>query len=144
MEQRINEFHPQAEMTAEAAKQLSPLSLAFIGDTAYETALRTMILQECDRTPKDLQKLSSRYAKAETQAVMAERLLDHFNEAEAEIYQRGRNSKSHTVPKHASVAEYRAATGLEAVFGFLYLSGQTERFYELIREGMAAVHEEGI
>ena len=123
-------------LDAAHVRQLSPLTLAFVGDAAYELALRTMIVQDAERTPKDLQQATSHFAKAVTQAKMVEGLQASLTAEETDVFIRGRNSHSHTMAKHATAAEYRAATGLEAVFGYLYLSGQNDRMLALIEEGV--------
>ena len=124
-------YFPQ--LTEAKARQLAPLTLAFIGDAAYELSNRTRLVQEADRNPKELQKRASAFARAPFQSAAMEILEPVLTEKELEIYHRGRNAKSQTKAKNATVQEYRRATGFEAVLGYLYLTGNTERMLELIR-----------
>lgn len=120
-------------LTAAEARALAPLTLAFIGDAAYELCNRTRLVQEADRNPRELQKRASSFARAPFQSAAMEILEPLLTEKELEIYHRGRNAKAQTKAKNASIQEYRRATGFEAVLGYLYLTGDTERMLELIR-----------
>ena len=114
----------------------SPLTFAFIGDAVYEVVIRTMIVDEANRSANDLHKESSNYAKASTQAKLSEVLMDYFDEEELAVFKRGRNAKINTKAKNASLSDYKKATGFEAVIGYLYLEGKTERMLELIKKGL--------
>lgn len=114
----------------------SPLTLAYIGDAVYELAVRTVIVERANRSANDLHKRAVRYAKAPAQALMIQALSEELSEEEEAVYRRGRNAKSYTTAKNASVADYRKATGFEAVMGWLYLTGQTERLLFLIKRGI--------
>lgn len=114
-------------------KTLSPLTLAFVGDCIYDLILRTVIVERHNASPNQLHREKSRLARASAQAEMAEVLQEHLTQEELAVYRRGRNAKSHTTAKNASVLDYRKATGLEALYGWLYLSGQEERLLQLIR-----------
>ena len=114
----------------------SPLTLAFIGDGIFDLIIRTVIVERANQTPNKLHNKKAAIVKAATQARMGEALLDVFNEEEADIYRRGRNAKSYSTAKNASVTDYRKATGLEAVMGYLYLKSQTERAVELTKIGL--------
>ena len=114
-------------------KTLSPLTLAFVGDCIYDLILRTVIVERHNASPNQLHREKSRLAKAPAQAEMAEVLQEHLTQEELVVYRRGRNAKSHTTAKNASVLDYRKATGLEALYGWLYLSGQEERLLQLLR-----------
>ena len=114
-------------------KTLSPLTLAFVGDCIYDLILRTVIVERHNASPNQLHREKSRLAKASAQAEMAEVLQEHLTQEELAVYRRGRNAKSHTTAKNASVLDYRKATGLEALYGWLYLSGQEERLLQLLR-----------
>ena len=120
-------------------KTLSPLTLAFVGDCIYDLILRTVIVERHNASPNQLHREKSRLAKAPAQAEMAEVLQEHLTQEELAVYRRGRNAKSHTTAKNASVLDYRKATGLEALYGWLYLSGQEERLLELIRLSLDAL-----
>ena len=114
-------------------RTLSPLTLAFVGDCVYDLILRTVIVERHNASPNQLHREKSRLAKAPAQAEMAEALQEHLTQEEIAVYRRGRNAKSHTTAKNASVLDYRKATGLEALYGWLYLSGQEECLLQLIR-----------
>ena len=114
----------------------SPQTFAYIGDAVYEVVIRTMIVDEANRSANDLHKMSSEYVKASTQAKLAEILLDVFDEDELAIFKRGRNTKINSTAKNASFNDYKKATGFEAVIGYLYLEGKTERMLELIKKGL--------
>ena len=114
-------------------RTLSPLTLAFVGDCVYDLILRTVIVERHNASPNQLHREKSRLAKAPAQAEMAEALQEDLTQEELAVYRRGRNAKSHTTAKNASVLDYRKATGLEALYGWLYLSGQEERLLQLLR-----------
>ncbi len=114
----------------------SPQTFAYIGDAVYEVVIRTMIVDEANRSANDLHKMSSEYVKASTQAKLAEILQDVFDEEELAIFKRGRNTKINSKAKNASFHDYKKATGFEAVIGYLYLEGKTERMLELIKKGL--------
>lgn len=120
-------------------KTYSPLTLAFLGDCVYEIVIRTILVCKGNCTVNSLHKRKSQLVKAETQSVMAEFLLQHMTETEEAVYKRGRNATTHSVAKNASVADYRKATGLEAVFGYLYLADEMDRVMELMKMGIEAV-----
>ena len=114
------------------AKQYSPLALAFVGDAVYSLLVRTKILCECERTVNHLHKHAADEVKAEAQKELMTRILPLLTEEETTVFKRGRNANSHSVAKHASVTDYRIATGFEALLGFLYLNGRTDRIMELV------------
>lgn len=111
----------------------SPLTLAYIGDAIYDLVIRTVVVERANRSAKNLHKTVIRYVNARTQAHMIEVLETELSEEEAAVYHRGRNAKTYTTAKNASVVEYRMATGLEALFGYLYLKGETDRLLTLVR-----------
>ena len=114
----------------------SPLTFAYIGDAIYGLVIRTMIVDEANRSANDLHKMSSEYVKASTQAKLAEILMDDFDEEELAVFKRGRNTKINSKAKNASFNDYKKATGFEAVMGYLYLEDKTERMIELIKKGL--------
>ncbi|MDR0944163.1 MAG: ribonuclease III [Ruminococcus sp.] len=120
-------------MTDEILKNYSPLSLAFLGDGVYELLVREMIVSEANRPVGELHKMAVTYVKASFQAAAADKISESLTETEADIYRRGRNANGVHIPKSASPAEYRKATGFEAVFGYLYLKGDRERIEELFK-----------
>ena len=110
---------------------ISNLGLAHIGDGVYELMCRSFLCCKGDKTVKNLHKDSVAMVKAPTQAKFAEKLLPHLTEQECDWFRRGKNAHSHAAPKSATPQEYAKATGLETLFGALYLSGQTDRLNEL-------------
>ncbi len=120
-------------------RSFSPLTLAYIGDCVYELIVRTVVVERGNRSANDLHRRTTQYVNAGTQAKMIEALADFLTEEEAGLYRWGRNAKFYTKAKNASVAEYRRATGMEALLGYLYMTGRTERLLELIGEGIRRV-----
>lgn len=120
-------------------RTFSPLTLAYIGDGIYDLMIRTVIVEKGNRSPQTLHKETSAFVKAGTQAAMIEYLLPYLSEEETAVYHRGRNAKSGTTAKNASVGDYRKATGLEALFGFLYLQNKTDRCLELVKLGLQGI-----
>ena len=111
----------------------SPLVLAYIGDGIYELMIRSMVVEQGNRQVNKLHQQASRFVKAQAQSEMMETQLPLFGEEETRVYMRGRNAKSHTTAKNASVNDYRRATGFEALMGYLYLQGNMERLLELVK-----------
>lgn len=114
----------------------SPLTLAFLGDCVFEIIVRTVMVERSNKQPNSLHKEKSRIVNAGTQAALIEILQEELTEEEKNIYRRGRNAKSNTSAKNASLADYRKATGFEAMCGYLYLTGQTQRIVELTKLGL--------
>jgi ribonuclease-3 family protein len=112
-------------------KQLSPLNLAFIGDAIYEILVRESLVCDANRPVNDLHKESVKYVSAKAQTVAFGKIESILTEDEMAIYKRGRNAKVGHNPKSASQGEYHIATGVEALFGYLYLSEQTDRIKQL-------------
>ena len=110
----------------------SPLTLAYIGDGIYEIVIRTIIVDEANRQVNKIHKAASGLVKAGTQAKMIHLIMDDLTEDEIQIFKRGRNAKAVTRAKNASMSEYRRATGFEALMGWLYLSGKSDRMMDLI------------
>jgi ribonuclease-3 family protein len=129
------------ESLREQARHYSPLVLAFLGDSVYEREIRERIVREGNASPARLNQRSSFFAKASTQAAMIQALLPELSEDEAAVYRRGRNANSHTMAKHATVADYRMATGFEALMGYLFLSGEEARYKELICRGIERLEQ---
>ena len=110
----------------------SPLTLAYIGDAVYDLIIRTVVVERANRPANTLHKMVVRYVNAGMQAKMIDSLEEELTEEEKAVYHRGRNAKSYTTAKNASVADYRRATGLEALIGYLYLQGEMDRMLTLI------------
>lgn len=117
----------------------SPLSLAFIGDSVFATVVKTVIIERGNCQGNKLHQYSAHIVKAESQAVMYDLFLDILDEEELAVMKRGYNAKSVNTAKHATVTDYRKATGLEALMGYLFLTDREERICELVRIGMAAI-----
>ncbi len=132
------------EETAKNPKLLNPVTLAYIGDGVYELLVRSMVVSENGSMPAYmLHKKSVDFVCAESQSVGADAILPLLDEDEEAIYRRGRNSTSSKVPKHADPRDYRKATGVEALFGYLYLVGRQERIGELFEVITKALKENG-
>ena len=117
-------------------KAYSPLGLAYIGDAVYEIAVRTLVISEGNMSVNKYHKKSSSLVKASAQAGVYDNIKEKLTDEEAAVYKRGRNAKSATAAKNASIVEYRMATGVEALIGYMYLSGRTARALELIKIGL--------
>lgn len=113
------------------AKQLSPLNLAFIGDCIYEILVRETLVTDANRPVNDLHRESVKYVSAKAQTAAYEKIRDALTEEETSVYKRGRNAKVGHSPKSATESEYHCATGVESLFGYLYLTEQTDRIKEL-------------
>lgn len=111
----------------------SPLALAYIGDGVFDLIIRSVVVGRGNTKPNRLHQRTSQVVKAHTQAQIIEYLLPQLDEEEADIYRRGRNANSATMAKNATVADYRKATGLEALVGYLYLTDRFERLMDLIK-----------
>ena len=111
----------------------SPLTLAYIGDGVFDLVIRSVVVGKGNTRANQLHQRTSQIVKAHTQAEIIEFLQDQLTEEEADVYRRGRNAKSPTMAKNATMADYRKATGLEALVGYLYLTDRFERLVELIR-----------
>lgn len=112
---------------------LSPLTLAFFGDSVYELFVRRELLNEGSRPAGELHRKAVEMVRASAQAAVYDNLLAVITEEEEAILKRGRNANSTHIPKSSSPAQYRKATGVEALFGWLFLSGRTDRAEELFK-----------
>ena len=122
-------FHLNA--SREELLNMSSLGLAHLGDGAFELMVRAWLCLHGKVKVKDLHRATVRYVAAPAQAAAMERLLPLLTDEEADVYRRGRNTAPHSVPRAATRAQYQSATGLEALFGWLYLQGRTERLNQL-------------
>lgn len=122
-------------------KTYSPLALAYIGDAVYEVLVRTRVMNQGNMQVSKMHRRSAALVKAPTQAVMIKLLLEELSEEETAVYKRGRNARSATMAKHATMAEYRMATGFEALVGYLYLAGRHDRLLELVHSGLEKIGE---
>ncbi len=110
---------------------LSPLTLAFIGDTVFDLLVRERVVKQANRPVGKLHAQCAKRVCAGAQALAVKLILPILTQEELAIYKRGRNANSGHKPKNATEAQYHASTGLEALFGWLYLRGETARVYEL-------------
>lgn len=120
------------ERGGEAPSRLSPLSLAFIGDAVFETMVRERVLLRGNRPVGALHEETVRYVRAEAQSAAYDAVEAVLGEREAQVLRRGRNASGGAHPKHSSVMDYRRATAVEALIGYLHLSGEAERLREIV------------
>lgn len=114
----------------------SPLTLAYIGDGIYDLIIRTVVVERGNRAAANLHKKSIKFVNAATQASMIEVIREELSEEEQSVYRRGRNAKSYTTAKNASIGDYRKATGFEALLGYLYLQDRMDRVIELVKQAL--------
>ena len=126
----------EMHMTEVQVKEISSLGLAHMGDGVYELLCRAYLCEKGGKKVQGLHKNAIKLVNASYQAKVMERLLPALTEEEQDFYRRGKNAHTHAAPKSATPQEYAKATGLEALFGALYLMGRTERLNELFRLGM--------
>ncbi len=118
-------------LTDREANAYSPLSLAFLGDSVYDTLVREHLLMKANVPVSKLHSAKIKLVCAEFQSDAYEKVAEQLSERELAVLKRGRNATGNTVPKHADALQYRRATAIESLFGFLYITGKTERVREL-------------
>ena len=128
----------QLDVSPDQLRAISTLGLAHLGDGVFELMVRSWLCLHGKATSRGLHKATVRYVAAPAQARAVEKILPLLDEEEGDVFRRGRNTSPHSVPQNASRADYQAATGLEALFGWLWLQGRTQRLNELF----AAMMEE--
>ncbi|MFI3237999.1 MAG: ribonuclease III domain-containing protein [Lachnospiraceae bacterium] len=133
MEESLNLIETAFSLEKVDVRAHSPLALAFIGDGVFDLIIRTVIVTKHHQSVRDLHKKTVAYVKAETQANLVDAIMEELTADEEAVYRRGRNAKSNTTAKNASIVAYRKATGLEALIGFLYLTGQMQRAVTLVK-----------
>lgn len=114
----------------------SPLTLAYIGDAVYDLIFRTDVVLQGNTSANKLHNKTVQYVKAPAQARLIESIMEELSEEEIAVYKRGRNAKPYTMAKNATMGEYKKATGLEALMGYLYLTDQMDRALQLIQKGL--------
>lgn len=124
------------------ARLYSPLTLAFLGDAVYSLLVRNMLSLEANQPAGKLHKYSIKYVNAAFQAQMIKELIPLLTEYETDVFKRGRNAHSSHSPKNQNAADYRYATGLETLYGYLYLSGNYNRINELFEISTLKYHTE--
>lgn len=117
-------------------KTYSPLALAYIGDGIYDLIIRSIVVGKGNTSANQLHRRTSSVVKASAQSAMMEKLIPQLTAEEEAVYKRGRNAKSPTMAKNATMSDYRRATGFEALMGYLYLKGEFERVLELVQIGL--------
>lgn len=139
----MSQINHLLEITSETmnhkANSYSPLALAYIGDGVYEMFIRTYVLNKGNAPVNKMHKASRDLVRASSQAKMYHVIEEHLTEEERAVLRRGRNAKSISIPKNGDVTEYRHATGLEALIGYLYIDGQIERIKTLIDLGITGI-----
>ena len=130
------ENHFEIQMTEDQLRGISSIGLAHMGDAVFELLVRGWLCAHGKATGKGLHQATIQLVRAEKQAEYAEKILPLLTEEETAVFRRGRNAQVHSVPHHASRTQYSTATALEALFGWLYLSGQRQRVSELFDKMM--------
>lgn len=134
VEKKMNIFrNTNKSLSGEDIQMLSPLQLAYIGDSVYELLVRTYIVNN-SISVKDLHRTTTKYVKANAQADIVHKLDEKLTEEEKYFVKKGRNAKTNTSPKNADIIDYKYATGFECLLGFLYLTNQDDRIEELFEE----------
>lgn len=143
MEKSLGYLREVFELENTDIRTYSPLTLAYIGDGIYELIIRTILVEKGNTQVNKLHQRASRLVKASAQSEMVESLKQYLTEEEMAVFKRGRNAKSFTTAKNATISDYRRATGFEALMGYLYLTEQWERMLELIRIGIEKGEKDG-
>ena len=123
------------KITEEQAFLLNPIVLAFVGDAVYSLFVRLKLSVTVDKKSGALSEMAAKTVCADAQSKKAVELMSLFTERETAVFLRARNAKKNTRAKHSSVSAYHRSTGFEAVIGYLYLSGQTDRLDEILNYG---------
>ena len=126
----------ELSLPADQLRGVSSIALAHVGDAVFELLVRGWLCQKGRATGKGLHQATIQLVRAEHQALCAQTILPLLTEEELAVFRRGRNAQVHTVPAHASRAQYSAATALEALLGWLYLAGRRQRIEELFEKMM--------
>ena len=136
METSLKELKELFELKDQDIRSYSPLTLAYIGDGVYELIIRTILVKKGNCPVNRLHKKASSLVKAAAQSNIMEVIEEKLTPEELSVYRRGRNAHSHTMAKNATMADYRRATGFEALMGYLYLKEDYSRMVTLIRMGI--------
>lgn len=141
METCLDCFKKALKLKETEVNTYSPLALAYLGDAVYELAVRSLIMNHGNVQVNKMHKKAASLVKAEAQANFYKLLEPELTEEEIAVYKRGRNAKSFTIAKNATMQDYRMATGFEALMGYLYLSERFERLAELLGIGLEKLGE---
>lgn len=120
-------------------RTFSGLNLAYVGDAVYDLIIRTYVTEQGARSVNALNKMKVKYVNAKAQSDIITALLDELTEEETDVYKRGKNSKPQSTAKNATLSDYHRATGFEALVGYLYLTGKTERLMYLVKKGVETI-----
>ena len=132
-------FSETPVMSKGAAARLSPVTLSLVGDAVFELYIRTVLLLEGNHNAEHLHREKIRLVNAAAQAAMLQAMEERLTQAERDIVRRGRNAKHHSTAKNQSIRDYNLSSGLEALCGYLYLSGETVRLRELLAFALLCV-----
>ena len=142
MAESLNKFNELFQLENRDIRTYSPLTLAYIGDAIYDLVIRTILVKRGNCPVNHLHRQASSLVKAAAQSKIMEIIEPVLTEEEHKVYKRGRNAHSPTMAKHATMSDYRRATGFEALMGYLYLKEEYERMLMLIRMGIGENNNE--
>ncbi|MEG2881380.1 MAG: ribonuclease III domain-containing protein [Christensenella sp.] len=128
----LSRIDEELRLTEDKAAQIAPLTLAYIGDSIFDLYVRTRYVLRCSKNAGALHSMSIKVVNARAQAEFAHKWLSQLAGTEVDVFRRGRNAKSPSPPKNMNIADYKYATAMEAVIGFLFLTGQAERIEEIL------------
>ena len=141
MAESLKELNRLFHLEDKDLRTYSPLTLAYIGDGIYDLVIRTILVKKANCPVNRLHRQASALVKAGAQSKMMEVIEPVLTEEEERVYKRGRNAHSPTMAKHATMKDYRMATGFEALMGWLYLAGRIERLTQLVGLGLKKMGE---
>lgn len=134
----LNEVNNAFELQGADVRQLPALALAYIGDCVYELVIRTTLVEQGTVHVSELSRKATALVRASAQAELFHAIEGQLTEEELDVFKRGRNVKTSQKAKNADIVDYRIATGLEALVGWLYMTGKQERLVALVKDGLAA------
>ncbi len=138
----LDEVNNAFDLQGADVRQLPALALAYIGDCVYELIVRTTLVEQGTVHVSDLSRKATALVRASAQAELFHTICEQLSEEETDVYKRGRNVKSSQKAKNSDIIDYRIATGLEALIGWLYMTGRQERAVSLIKVGLDAIGSE--
>lgn len=136
----LEEIHKCFPHDEKDIRSYSALKLAYLGDAVFEIIIRTLIIERTGGPVKNLHKKTSALVNAKAQAELVSAMQEHLTKDELSVFRHGRNAKTSSVAKHADIHDYRLATGLEALFGYLYMTGRSARAVELLKLAVNRLH----
>ena len=132
----LSQIHKEFGSGGVDIRTYSPLTLAYIGDAVFEIIIRTLIVEKGQRAANTLHRHTTKIVCAQTQAKMIEAVYESLTEEEQEVYRRGKNTKTNSSAKNASLSDYHKATGFEALCGYLFLKDNMERIIQIIGQSL--------